>query len=197
MPVQINVHTPAISVLVPGRLHFLVGDFADEDSSSIWSMVFSFMALILCRLFHQRHLMQQPANIIPRCTPILARTICPLLFVDRVSKAFERMGQVVSRAFRYSSILCSTKTTWLRSFDFANVRNASMCVRSRVSIFSYSPSAGALWRTTAQGFRISNWTPSFSTGKGKKPRSARRPEASEVGTTDQLANTIMARLQLR
>ena len=45
------------------RLHCLVRDFVDEDLffnlvDGIWSMVFSFIALILCRLFHQRHLMQ-------------------------------------------------------------------------------------------------------------------------------------------
>jgi hypothetical protein len=78
-----------------------------RTSSSIWSMDFSFMALILCanravRRFVRPGLanasMQQPANIIPRCTPIFAKTICPLLFVDR--EAFERMGQVGSVGFK-------------------------------------------------------------------------------------------------
>jgi hypothetical protein len=46
MPVQTNVHTPAISALVPAASTASSEISQMRTSSSIWSMVFSFMALI-------------------------------------------------------------------------------------------------------------------------------------------------------
>ena len=90
------------------------------------------------------------------------------------------MGQVVSVGFKVLINILFDQNNLVKIIPISPRRVMRRCVSGAECSFQLLSICGALWRATAEGFRISNWTPSFSTGKGS-----------------QLASSIMARLQLR